>query len=55
LQREIAEWREREIRAGRMRRGLTVNPVAWFVDLLIRVAEREELMERQARMRGRAR
>jgi hypothetical protein len=51
LQREVAEWEAREIRAGRMRPGLTVTQVAWFVDLLSRLAEREELMERQARAR----
>jgi hypothetical protein len=51
MRREVAEWEAREIRAGRMRAALTVGQVAWFVDLLTRVAEREELMARQGRMR----
>ena len=51
VRREVAEWEAREIRAGRMRPALTVTQVAWFVDLLTRLAEREELMERRARAR----
>jgi hypothetical protein len=41
------EWLDREIAAGRMPAQLSPRQVAFLVDLILRVAEREEMTRRR--------